>query len=48
MGINDIDKLQEISIKTFSETFLLDNTDEDMNKYLKESFSKDKLRLELK
>jgi ribosomal protein S18 acetylase RimI-like enzyme len=43
----DLKKLQEIGRKTFIETFSEDNTEADMKKYLDESFSDDKLILEL-
>jgi ribosomal protein S18 acetylase RimI-like enzyme len=43
----DLNKLQEIGRKTFIETFSEDNTEADMKKYLDESFSDDKLILEL-
>lgn len=42
-----IEQLQEISRKTFFETFAKDNTPESMEKYLEESFSTNKLRSEL-
>ena len=45
--INDIDKLQEISRQTFSETFSSKNTEEDMNIYLDEGLSNDRLTMEL-
>ena len=44
----DIDQLQTIGRQTFWETFSLDNTKEDMQKYLEDSFSKEKLVVELK
>jgi diamine N-acetyltransferase len=37
--INVIDKLQKISRQTFFETFSADNTEENMRKYLDDSFS---------
>jgi ribosomal protein S18 acetylase RimI-like enzyme len=46
-GLADIGQLQEISISTFSETFSASNTEENMNKYLAESFSLEKLTQEL-
>lgn len=46
--LNDISKLQEIGKQTFSETFAEVNSEENMAKYLKESFSPEKLVLELK
>lgn len=44
---NDIDQLQEIGRKTFYETFAGSNTEEDMQKYLDESFAETKLTEEL-
>ncbi|KQT16918.1 GNAT family acetyltransferase [Chryseobacterium sp. Leaf404] len=44
---NDVNLLQEIGRKTFSETFSADNTEEGMQQYLDESFSTDKLNSEL-
>lgn len=44
---NDWSLLQEIGRKTFYETFAASNTPENMEKYLKEGFSEDKLRMEL-
>src|SRR5881275_2796722 len=45
--INNIEQLQEIGRKTFSETFSASNTEENMNKYLEEGFSTNKLTEEL-
>ena len=45
--INDIDILQKISRQTFSETFSSKNTEEDMNIYLDEGLSNDRLTMEL-
>lgn len=45
--INDLDELQGIGIETFSETFSKNNTKENMEKYLLESFSTEKLAAEL-
>ena len=45
--INDIDQLQAISQKTFSETFSDGNTAENMTKYLDEEFSIENLSAEL-
>ncbi|TCC92140.1 GNAT family N-acetyltransferase [Pedobacter frigiditerrae] len=47
MTIKDIDQLKEIGIKTFYETFSTSNTEENMQNYLTEGFSNDKLRYEL-
>jgi Acetyltransferases len=46
-SINDIDKLQAIGRQTFFETFSVENTEEDMRKYLTEEFSFEKLAAEL-
>jgi ribosomal protein S18 acetylase RimI-like enzyme len=43
---NDIIQLQEISRKTFFETFSGVNTEEDMNKYLEDSLSLERLTTE--
>lgn len=45
--LTDIYQLQKIGIQTFSETFSAGNTEEDMTKYLDESFSLKKLTAEL-
>jgi len=45
--LNDIDQLQEIGRQTFYETFAGSNTEDDMHKYLDESFSETKLITEL-
>ncbi|WP_317167591.1 GNAT family N-acetyltransferase [Chryseobacterium sp. c4a] len=44
---NDITELQEISKKTFSETFSKDNAEESMAQYLETSFTTEKLLAEL-
>ena len=44
---NDITSLQKVGKKTFFETFSPTNTEENMQKYLEESFSSDKLLGEL-
>ncbi|NDV96664.1 GNAT family N-acetyltransferase [Dysgonomonas sp. 521] len=44
---SDIHQLQEISRRTFSEAFSEVNTGEDMNKYLEENLSLEKLTAEL-
>ena len=46
-NLEDIKKVKEISIKTFYETFAAQNTEEDMNKYLKENFSYEKMTYEI-
>jgi diamine N-acetyltransferase len=46
--LNDINQLQIIARQTFYETFIEVNTDENVNKYLNESFSETKLTAELK
>lgn len=45
--IHDIEQLQQIGRQTFSETFSSRNTKENMNKYLAEGFSNEKLTEEL-
>ena len=45
--LNDIEQLQQIGRQTFSETFSSGNTKENMNKYLAETFSFEKLTDEL-
>ena len=47
LSINEIYQLQEISKQTFSETFFDGNTEENMEKYLEEAFSIEKLTMEL-
>ena len=47
VGTKDIDQLQEIGRQTFFETFASVNTAENMNEYLKNSFSTEKLKNEL-
>jgi diamine N-acetyltransferase len=47
VSLNDIDKLQIIGRQTFSETFSPWNSAEDINKYLEEAFSIEKLTSEL-
>lgn len=44
---DDLDELRELSVNTFSETFALMNTPENMKKYLENSFDADKFRREL-
>lgn len=45
--IEDIDKLQEIGIQTFAETFSETNTQDNMKRYLDENFCVEKLVAEL-
>ena len=45
--LNDLEKLQEIGRKTFEETFSESNSEVNMNNYLEDSFSKEKLTAEL-
>jgi diamine N-acetyltransferase len=45
--LNDIEQLQEIGRKTFVETFSELNTSENMTQYINDSFSKEKLTIEL-
>jgi len=47
-GLEDIEKIKYISERTFYETFSNENTEEDMENYLKENFSYDKLEREIK
>ncbi|ULQ53398.1 GNAT family N-acetyltransferase [Flavihumibacter fluvii] len=47
VGLTDIRQLQEISRQTFIETFAGGNTEENMQKYLEECFTMDKLTSEL-
>lgn len=46
--LNDIEKLQNIGRQTFYETFAEVNSEENMAKYLEESFATEKLASELK
>jgi len=46
--LNDIQKLQQISKQTFTETFAESNTDENLQNYLNENLSQEKLLEELK
>ncbi|TDW46471.1 ribosomal protein S18 acetylase RimI-like enzyme [Flavobacterium sp. 270] len=45
--LNDIHQLQKIGRQTFSETFSVHNSEEDMQKYLDENFSSEKLTAEI-
>lgn len=45
--INEIDQLQKIGKQTFAETFSTSNSEENMNNYLEEGFSIDRLTTEL-
>lgn len=47
LNITDLENLQKISITTFRETFEEVNTEEDMQKYLTENLSLEKLKAEL-
>ncbi len=47
IGLNDIEQLQIIGRLTFRETFTSGNTDENMQKYLDEGFSIEKLSAEI-
>ncbi|OBW91766.1 GNAT family acetyltransferase [Gallibacterium salpingitidis] len=47
VGVNDVIKLQEISINTFVETFAKDNTEQDMKTYLEQRLSQQKLSEEV-
>ncbi len=47
IGLSEIQKLQKIGRQTFSETFADNNSEENMNDYLEEKFSIEKLTSEL-
>ena len=47
INIDDLEMLRNLSIQTFKETFEEVNTEEDMQKYLDEKLSIEKLKLEL-
>lgn len=47
VNLNDLEQLQKIGRNTFSETFSLSNTEENMKQYLEEGFSVQKLTDEL-
>ena len=47
INIDYLSQLQKIGKETFTETFTEHNTKEDLDKYLEESFSNEKLSLEL-
>jgi ribosomal protein S18 acetylase RimI-like enzyme len=47
ISLHDIETLQKICRQTFSETFSVYNTEENMNTYLEEGFSTEKLTNEL-
>ncbi|KQB42882.1 Acetyltransferase [Flavobacterium daejeonense] len=47
IGINDIVELQKVGKQTFQETFAESNSEENMNSYLEEGFSLEKLTQEL-
>ena len=47
ISISDLPQLQKIGKTTFAETFTEHNTKEDLDKYLEESFSNEKLSSEL-
>ena len=47
ISISDLAQLQKIGKTTFAETFTEHNTKEDLDKYLEESFSNEKLNSEL-
>ncbi|HTN17959.1 MAG TPA: GNAT family N-acetyltransferase [Chitinophagaceae bacterium] len=48
IGLQDLEQLQQISRRTFFETFSATNTEENMSKYLAEGFATEKLSAELK
>ncbi|GAA4767947.1 MULTISPECIES: GNAT family N-acetyltransferase [Flavobacterium] len=45
--VSDLHELQEIGIRTFEETFASENSEEDMKKYLENSFASEKMKAEL-
>jgi ribosomal protein S18 acetylase RimI-like enzyme len=45
--LHEIEQLQKIGRETFQETFSAGNTEENMKRYLEESFSKEKMTAEL-
>lgn len=47
VGITELQELQDIGRQTFSETFSAGNTEENMQNYLEEGFSEEKLSKEL-
>ncbi|WDT67060.1 GNAT family N-acetyltransferase [Cloacibacterium sp. TD35] len=47
LNIDDLETLRDLSIQTFKETFSEVNTEEDMQKYLHENLSIEKLKSEL-
>lgn len=47
-GLEDVERVRQISEKTFYETFSEENTKEDMENYLKENFSYEKVKSEMK
>ena len=47
INIDDLETLRNLSIQTFNETFEEENTEEDMQKYLDENLSIEKLKTEL-
>ena len=47
IGLEEIDQLQKIGKRTFIETFASENTEENMNEYLRNGFSLAKLKREL-
>jgi len=47
VNIQNVEKLSEIGKLTFAETFSSENSKEDMQKYLEEGFSTEKLKTEL-
>lgn len=45
--LKDLEKLREIGIQTFTETFSSENSEENMTEYLQNNLSAEKLRIEL-
>ena len=47
IALFQVQELQSVSIRTFSQTFSEDNTQDDLLKYINSSFSIEKLTMEL-
>lgn len=47
-GLDDVDVLQTIGIRTFSEAFADKNTEDDMAAYLKKAFTPQRIEAELR
>lgn len=46
-SVNDLEKLRDISIETFTDTFKDDNSEKDLKDYIERSYNANKLRTEL-